>query len=196
MSKNNRVVWMLPTWKCFDVTFWTSVLFWCDIFISETGVKHTRTTSMPWWWCLNTVVVSTFQNKMKIIREIFISSSQRDTDSQGCFKNKWMPNNVFDVLYLNLYAYLHYSYFPGLGTNPIEMEMRCSVSWQSWGEREREFPGSLLLKMCWKQIFRILWLHGIGYRGLHKPLKARQWAALFNQQKSPPCWTHSPHSRG
>lgn len=104
-----------------------------------------------------------------------------------------MPNNVFDVLYLNLYGYLHYSYFPGLGTNPFDMEMGCSVSWQSWGEREgerarqrgreREFPGLLLLKMCWKQIFRILWLHGIGYRGLHKPLKAQQWAVLFNQQK-------------
>lgn len=49
-----------------------------------------------------------------------------------------MPNNVFDVLYLNLYGYLHYSYFPGLGTNPIDMEMGCSVSWQSWGERQRE----------------------------------------------------------
>ena len=49
-----------------------------------------------------------------------------------------MPNNVFDVLYLNLYGYLHYSYFPGLGTNPIDMEMGCSVSWESWGERQRE----------------------------------------------------------
>lgn len=140
--------------------------------------------------------------KIKLKRCIFISSSQRDTESQGCFKNKWMPNNVFDVLYLNLYGYLHYSYFPGLGTNPIDMEMGCSVSWQSWGgsereeEREGEFPGSLLLKMCWKQIFRIFRLHGIGYRGLHKPVKTRQWAAPFNQQNTPSCWTHSPHSRG
>lgn len=37
--------------------------------------------------------------------------------------------------------------------------------------------------MCWKQIFTILWFHGIGYKGLHKPLKALQWAALFNQEE-------------
>lgn len=43
-----------------------------------------------------------------------------------------------------------------------------------WGVL-RVFPGLFLLKMCWKQIFRIIWLHGICYTGL--------WTSLFNQQK-------------
>lgn len=106
------------------------------------------------------------------------------TESKGSFKNKWMLNNVFDVLYLNLYGYLHYSYFPHFGTNPIDMEMGSSASWQSWGqkEREREFPGLLLLKICWKHIFRILWLRVIGYKGLHKPLRAQQRAESSIQE--------------
>lgn len=116
-----------------------------DIFISQKrlSTEKLRGAMVHMKWQKkkkNTMVLSAFQNKMKINlrRYIFISSSQRETESQGCLKNKWMPNNVFDVLYLNLYGYLHYSYLPGLGTNPIDMEMGCSVSWQSWGERERE----------------------------------------------------------
>lgn len=122
----------LPTRKCFDVAFRASLLLNVHLSLKR-GWAHkncgasrcTRTVS-------NTAMFSTFKNKTKIKlkRCIFISSSQRDTESQGCFKNKWMLNNVFDVLYLNLYGYLHYSFFPGLGTNPIDMEMGCSVSWQ------------------------------------------------------------------
>lgn len=56
----------------------------------------------------------------------------------GQLKNKSMLNNVFDVLYLNLYGYLHYSYFPGLGTNPFDMEMGVLCFMTGFGKREGE----------------------------------------------------------
>lgn len=99
------------------------------------GYVH-KNTGLTWCTRNAQVLLCSFQNKLKIKLKTCIFTERHV--GPGCFKNKWMPNNVFDVLYLNLYAYLHYSYFPGLGTNPIDMEMGCSVSWQSWGERKRK----------------------------------------------------------
>lgn len=141
--------------------------------------------------------------EIKLKRCIFISSSQRDTESQGCFKNKWMLNNVFDVLYLNLYGYLHYSFFPGLGTNPIDMEMGCSVSWQSWGERERERKREReRSQVCsYSKCAENRFLESFGFMVLvigdytnHLELN-NELLFSINKKKSPSCWTHSPHSR-
>lgn len=179
---------MLPTRKCFDVAFRASLLLDVHLFLKRGWAHKNCGASQCTRNVSNTAMFSTFKNKMKnkLKRCIFISSSQRDTGSQGCFKNKWMLNNVFDVLYLNLYGYLHYSFFPGLGTNPIDMEMGCSVSWQCGvgvgGCRECSQVYSYS-KCAENRFLESVWLHGIGYTGLHKPLRARQWASLFNQQK-------------
>lgn len=131
-------------------------------------------------WC----TLCSFHNKLKIKLKTRIFT-ERHT-KPGCFKNKWMPNNVFDVLYLNLYAYLHYSYFPGLGTNPIDMEMRelCFVTEMGREKgKERESPRSLLLRLRWQQIWRIYLLCDISCRRLHEPPEVWIRAALFKQQE-------------
>lgn len=66
-----------------------------DIFISQKrlSTEKLRGAMVHMKWQKkkkNTMVLSAFQNKMKINlrRYNFISSSQRETESQGCLKNK------------------------------------------------------------------------------------------------------------
>lgn len=168
-SNRAQLVFTLPSFQCCCIKQVRS-LMWHSRFTKE--VKHIRAAgsldahNMLKYWSVS----APFQNKVEIKwrRYIFISSSQRATSSQSCFKNKWISNNVFDVLYLNLYGYLHYSYFPGLGTNPIDMEMGRCVLWQSCRETERL---NLKVHSCFHwaahRFFRILHLRGFRYEGLH-----------------------------
>ena len=173
----------------------------CDMFISP---KQLLITQEQWDAVKIPQRSAPLQNKMKIKSEeiLFISSSRRKRHRKSGLAlkiNLKTLNNVFDVLYLNLYAYLHYSYFPGLGTNPFDMEMGRCVSWQGWEERERERQ-NFQVRFDWKcaenrfsESFAFMVLV-IGDYTNH--LKCKQWAAFIRQTKSPSCWTHSPHSRG